>query len=187
MDKFDIWNRALAILPHDRRVAPSNTSTTEYLRCADNWDAARRHVLSAHDWGWATRALSHAHGSACGADWRFTFARPSDALRILGLFDISGRRVKAEAVEGFFRARSPVVEMRYIPDLDDDTIDTWPAHFTEAVAWELARRIAPTIQGKPSRTATEGAARALEAARKIDASETAWNGTGGRTFAEARR
>lgn len=188
MDKYDLWNRALAIIPHDRRVSADRPDTTEHLRCADAWDAARRHVLASHEWGWATRAMGHAHGGAHGADARFTFARPPDALRVVGLFDRDGRRVRADTCAGFFRASSPVVELRYIPDLGDDTVETWPPWFAEAVAYDLARRISPTIKGMSNSRQLETDARAaLEEAKRIDASEVAWSGTDGKTFARARR
>ena len=51
MTKLDIWNAALALLPHDRRVEDENEDTTEALRCRTHYDSARRHVLVSHEWG----------------------------------------------------------------------------------------------------------------------------------------
>jgi hypothetical protein len=194
MTKLDIWNRALALLPHDRRVTEaddaSQTPSTECLRCRDQWDAARVHCLTAHDWGWATRSMAYGPGgNSCAHGSGHVFARPPDALRVVGLFGEDGRRVRATVRDGMFRSDADAAEIRYIPDLDtDDDIEAWPAWFSDAVCWELAKRLAPTILGvQPNRTLADNAALSLAAARHIDAGEVAWSGTDGKTFARARR
>lgn len=190
MTKLEIWNRALALLPHDRRVASEDEQSTEALRCRDQWDAARVHCLAAHDWGWATRSMAYGPGgNECAHGSGHVFARPPDALCVVGLFDRDGRRVRAAVRDGLFRSDADAVEIRYIPDLDtDDDIEAWPAWFAEAVCRELATRLAPTILGvQPNRHLTDSAMLALSEAKRIDAGEVAWSGTDGKTFARARR
>ena len=193
MTKLDIWNRALALLPHDRRVTEaddaSQTPSTECHRCRDQWDAARQSVLAAHDWGWATRSMAYGPGGNDCHGNGHVFARPPDALRVVGLFGEDGRRVRARVRDGMFSSAAEAVEIRWIPDLGEKhDIEAWPPWFAEAVVWELARRIAPTITGAPPPThVADGAALALSEAKRIDAAEVAWSGTDGRTFARARR
>ena len=190
MTKLEIWNRALALLPHDRRVASEDEQSTEALRCRDQWDAARVHCLTAHDWGWATRSMAYGPGgNSCAHGSGHVFARPPDALRVVGLFGEDGRRVRARVRDGMFSSAAEAVEIRWIPDLGEKhDIEAWPPWFAEAVVWELARRIAPTITGAPPPThVADGAALALSEAKRIDAAEVAWSGTDGRTFARARR
>lgn len=191
MTKLDIWNRALAMLPHDRRVLSETEETTEALRCRDAWQASRDYLLATHDWGWATRAQFHVHGAAeaCEGGGRvWVFGRPPGALRVVGVFDGDGRRMRVSVANGVFRAERPAAEVRYIPVMDDSTIPTWPAWFCEAVAADLAIRIAGTILGKAAPRHLESmATKALGEAVRIDAGEVAWSGTDGRTIARARR
>lgn len=185
MTRLDVWNRALALLPHDRRVASEDEESTEAERCREHWDAARRRVLTAREWGWAVRSAPACCG--CAEIGRFFAMRPPEALLVVGLFDRSGRRIAAEAIDGGFRIREPASEIRYVPDEDDP--EAWPFAVREAVAAELAARIAPVMTDNPQRAAQlrQDAVAALEEAGRQDAQETAWSGGDPLAFVHARR
>lgn len=186
MTKVDIWNKALALLPHDIRVQAEDDESTEAMRCREHWDDARRAVLSCHEWGWATEAISTAGcQTTCGTN-QYAYMRPY-SLRVVGTFDKDGRRAKCTVVNGKILTDIPIAEIRIIDDRED--IADWPLWFTDVVTAELAARIAHPITGNPKimESMLGIAAARLATAKTIDASEVAWSGTNGKTYADARR
>lgn len=185
MTTLEIWNAALALLPHDRTVAAEDEDSTEALRCRQHWDAARRYVLGARDWNW----LAREEPGCCGAfgGW----SRPAGALRIVGLVDPSGRRLRCRASDGMLFPVGPdagrAVAVRYVPDCEDPAL--WPPSVAEAVAAELAARLAPVLTDNAQRESAlmALAARRLEDAGESDANETAGDGGDPLAFARARR
>lgn len=185
MTKLDIWNRALALLPHDRPVESEDEESTEALRCRQHWDVARKSVLTAREWGWAAQEAPACCGANATGGW-FCF-RPPEALLVIGLYTLDGRRVASDPVNGGLRAREPFTVVRYIQDEPDP--DRWPPAFQEAVATELAARIAPVMTDNPARSAElrQAALAALEEAGHQDAQETAGDGGDPLVFVHARR
>lgn len=185
MTKLDIWNRALALLPHDRTVAAEDEDSVEAKRCAENWDAARRAVLTAREWGWLVQETPPCYGAGFGEAW--WFERPADAILVIGLCAPDGRRLRADAVNGGLRALEPVAAIRYLPDEEDP--ERWPVGVLDAVSAELAARIAPVLTDNPTRSAElrRDAIAALEEAGRQDAQETAWDGGDPLVFVHARR
>ncbi len=184
--KLDIWNRALAMLPHDIPVGREDEDTTEAARCRQNYDAARRAVLTAREWGWLVRETPACTGCVLGGG-AWMFDRPPDALLVLGLCTPDGRRVRADAVNGGLRALEPVASCRYLPDEEDP--DAWPFAVQEAIVTELAARICPVLTDNPQRTQqlrAESLARLEEAGRQ-DAQQVSWGGGDPLVFARARR
>lgn len=184
MTKLAIWNRALATLPHDRKVEAEGEGSLEEQRCAEVWDAARRAVLTAREWGWAVKAAPACCGAA--AIGGFFAMRPPEALLVLGFFDRSGRRVAAEAINGGFRIKEPAAEIRYIED--DGVVEMWPTAVQDALVAEMAARLAPVMTDNPQRAAQlrQDAIARLEEAGRQDAQETAWSGGDPYRFVHAR-
>lgn len=184
MTKLDIWNHALAALPHDRQVGAEGDGSLEEKRCAEVWDAARRAVLTAREWGWAVMSAP----ACCGASavGGFFAMRPPEALLVVGLFDRTGRRVAAEAINGGFRIQEPASEIRYIEDEEDP--DVWPTAVQDAVVAEMAARLAPVMTDNPQRAMQlrQDAVARLEEAGRQDAQETAWSGGDPYRFVHAR-
>jgi hypothetical protein len=183
--KLDIWNAALALLPHDRRIASESEQSVERERCAEHWDAARRAVLTAREWGWLVRSEPACCGAAHTGGW---FAqRPMGALLVLGFWDSMGNRVGSEPLNGGFRVRGPAREVRYLMDEEDP--EMWPYAVRDAVAAELAARIAPVMTDNPARTQELriSAMARLEEAGRQDAQETATDGGDPFVFVHARR
>lgn len=185
MTTLDLWNTALSLLPHDRRVDSENDDTTEALRCRDHYERARMRVLTSHPWGFLTMA-EPVHG--CETDSRvFAYTRPIGALKVLGLYTRDGRRMEAEAINGALVTRTPAHTVRWLRDEKDP--DKWPAQVQDAVALELAARICPVITANPQREAALKAlaAQALSDAWLTDSEETAYQGTDGKTYLRARQ
>lgn len=185
MTKLDIWNAALALLPHDRPVLDAAEDTVEANRCRDNWDAARRAVLTAREWGWLVTESPGCCTGTWGEGW--LYERPADAVRIIGLCTTDGRRIRADAVNCGLRALEPFAAVRYIPDEPDP--ERWPSPVRDAVVHELAARICPLFTDNPARSAElrQAAVAALEEAGKQDAMETAYDGSDPLVFVHARR
>lgn len=185
MTVLEIWNRALALLPHDIAVASTEEDTTEAARCRQHYEAARKSVLTAREWGWLVRETPSCCGAALGGAW--IHERPADALLVLGLCAPDGRRIKADAVNGGLRAMEPVAACRYLADEEDP--DAWPFAVQEAVVAELAARICPVLTDNPVRSQqlrAEAVAKLEEAGRQ-DAMETAYGGGDPLRFVHARR
>ena len=185
MTALDIWNAALALLPHDRRIAQEDEDSVERVRCEENWDAARHAVLTAREWGWLVRSEPACCGASHTGGW---FAqRPMGAILVLGFWDGMGNRVGSEPLNGGFRVRAPAVEVRYLPDEPDP--EMWPVAVRDAVVAELAARIAPVMTDNPARSAElrQNAMARLEEAGRQDAQETATDGGDPFVFVHARR
>lgn len=185
MTKLDIWNMALACLPHDRRITAEDDGSTEAMRCSDAWDLARLSVITSTNWGFLTREDSlccgHRHHNRL-----FFFPRPASAVKVIGLYDRDGRKVRAHALNGGLSSDERVCSIRYLEDNED--YDSWPPWFLEAVVRELAYRIAGTVTGSLQHSSVhqQNAAIALAKAQKADSSEIRHDGTNGKTFFRAR-
>ena len=169
MTKIDIWNHALAMLPHDIPIGREDEDSTEAKRCRAHYDAARKAVLTAREWGWLARETPACCGAALGGG-AWLHEAPPDALLVLGLVAADGRRIKAQAVNGGLRALEPFAVQ-------------------EAVVAELAARICPVLTDNPQRTQqlrVDALARLEEAGRQ-DAQRTAYGGGDPLVFAHARR
>lgn len=187
MTVLDIWNAALAMLPHDRRIADINEDSTEALRCRDAWDGARKAVITAAEWGCLTRSQAVCGGCFAHSPMgMYEYPRPVGALRVIGLFDYKGRKLQAQAIDGKLVSRYHASFIKYIPDNEDT--ESWSSWFTDAVIAELAARIASTITGSMQQTKVleQKAMVMLSTAKQIDAQEISYGGTDGRTYARAR-
>ncbi|HOR98901.1 MAG TPA: hypothetical protein PLZ74_11070 [Kiritimatiellia bacterium] len=188
MTKLEIWNGALAQLPHDRTVASLTETSTEALRCAQEWEAARVKVLCAHEWGFLRMSVPVCAGVWCGevGGMLYAYPRPTSALRILGLFDAEGRKVRAEVVNGLLVSPEPTASVRFLYDEADPEV--WPSLVQRAVLMELAARLCPviTMNMVNTRVLMERAKMALDDAMLADSSEVEYSGTAGDTYIMAR-
>lgn len=187
MTIVDIWNAALSMLPHDRRVQDATENTTEALRCRDVWDRVRHQLIAKHEWGWLTHTTPLLHGSLCDeSGTEYVYPRPVNAVRMIGLFDKDGRRVQATTIEHKIISNHPTGYVRYLPDCTDPNM--MPPWFRIALTSAMAAELAPLMLGTQTpRRITELNLLNTAEAIKIDASEIEWSGTDGRTFAHARR
>lgn len=182
----DIWNGALAMLPHDRRIESIDEDSTEALRMRDLWDRVRHQVITKHEWGWLTHATPMICGAHCNhATNAFSYPYPQGAIRVIGLFDKDGRRVKCDVANHTIFSPASTASIRYLPDCTD--VEKYPVWFADALVTALAENAAPLFHGASnnSRLVAQSNLRLSEAIR-IDSSEAQWSGTDGRTFAKAR-
>lgn len=187
MTKLDIWNAALAALANDRFLSSSDSTFIEAVHCRREWDAARKHVLSAHEWGWLVEQSPYFDAAAQGDDGRTVIPRPQDAARILGVVGMDGRSLPARSANGMFHVETDgPCAIRYIPDNDEP--ETWPQGFCDAVAMELASRIAVPLKRDAdlAKAAAQWALRALSRAIGVDSGESRASGTAGDKYARSR-
>lgn len=188
MTKLQIWNGALAQLPHDRTVASEDDTSTEALRCSQEWEAARTKVLSAHEWGFLRMSVPVCAGDYCGdvGNALYAYPRPMSAMRILGLYDDEGRKVRAEVVNGMLVSPEPRASLRFLYDEADP--ERWPTLVQRAVLMELAARLCPvvTMNLQNTRALMERAKMALDDAVMSDSSEVEYSGSAGDSYLKAR-
>lgn len=189
MTLLDLYNSALALVPHDIRIASADEGGTEAQRCRENYDGARLAVLAAHPWGFLARESAPGGAAVSPYGVGYRYERPADALLAIGLFDPFGRRASAVRLGREWQSPAPDAVVRYTVDEPDPA--AWPAPVAEAVRHELASRLAAVLSGNAQRVA-ELHARALELAEQaweLDQAETygiGTPGTDGLAFVRAR-
>lgn len=185
MTVLEIWNGALSLLPHDRRIKDINEDSTEALRCRDAWDRVRKQLIAKHEWGWLVCSTPCINGAKCDdSEATYRYPYPS-AVRVLGLFDASGRRVKAEVVNHAIVSPEPKGYIRYLPD--EDNANRYPPWFADALVSLLAETLMPMFHNASNNSRLQVLSQKLiSEAIRIDSSEVQWSGTDGKTFAKAR-
>lgn len=192
MEKLDIFNKALGMIGHDRAIADGDTTSAEYLRCEREWDGARLSVLTASDDGWnwlvmETPLIQGAETSDAESNlYEWSYDRPDDAIRLLGVLDGFNRRVDYRIANGVIYTDKDEVKFRYMADNEDP--DDWPPPLQEAITSELASRIALPMTSNPKmvQAMKQLALAALAEALKQDAKEMRRGGTAGTRYADSR-
>jgi len=148
--KIDICNMALAHLGK-----PSITSLTdgspEARTCARLYDGARRASLVRSPWTFArrTRALSVVADNPLSDFWSTRYDLPKDMLKIHRLLedpsDPMGNHlpIASYVEEGSVFANTEGLYLLFI--VDSEQTQRWSALFDDAVALQLAARMAPTL------------------------------------------
>lgn len=189
METVDIYNKALAAIGLTRFLSLATSTFPEAVHCRREWEAARKTVLGAHDWGWLAEDTPYCAGEPCydNSDSKptYTYPRP-DCIMIAAVMDADGRRVKWTPVNQLIKSSVAVARIRYVPD--SEVIDDWPIPVQDAVAYELASRIAfPLLQDANIMKAMKALAVAhLSSAMTKDSAEVRFGGTNGRKYADAR-
>ncbi len=194
MTAIDIFNRALGLIGHDREVPDGDdtaeTPSTEYLRCNREWDGARLAVLSAHPWNFLMEATPITEGAETtediSDDLLYEYDRPDDVLRIVRVTDGTHRTVDYRVAGGKIYCSIDEIIIEYTEDEEDP--DNWPHFIADAVAAELASRIAlPMSANARMVEATKGLAiKYLYDAMLQDAREMNRGGTHGSRYADSR-
>lgn len=187
MTKLDLWNFALAQIPHDKRVLAEDEQSIEAERCRMFWDVSRVKVLSIHNWTFATRRVDCAaglHVTALGHS--FTYPRPSDALKVIGIFDARGRQINCSGYNGMLYADEAFARLKYIVDIEEPS--DMPLLVQIAIGWDLAVQIAPLITGGGVRIRqiAQQAQNALADAKLTDTESVQGGGQPDTHYADAR-
>lgn len=186
MTETDLCNLALGFLGHDRVIEDLADGSSEAARCALFLPGARRAVMAAHDWGFLMLQTPLAKGAAAPDGLHYVYMRPFEALRVCGLYNADGDPVSFAYVNGVLLSAAPEAAVAYT--LDNDMPDDWPPKVQDAVAWELAARLAGPLTGKTSavQMARQAAGAYLRDARAADSNETRDRGEPGNRYADAR-
>lgn len=188
MTKLELWNFALGCIPHGHRIVSDEENSTEADYCRMFWDAARMKVLSTHNWTFATRSMECAgglHRGVNGVHW--VFPMPEGAVKVVGVFDQTGRQIEANGLDGLLVSHEPMGELRYVIDIEDPS--SMPYLVQVAIAWDLAAQIAPLITsgGIRLRQIAQQAAIALGDARQADTGAVEGGGYSSTHYADSRR
>jgi hypothetical protein len=188
MTQLQIFNGALAALANDRYLSSTDSTFAEGVHLRREWDAARRMVLAAAEWGWLVEQTPYCD-SLDQSTGKTVVPRPDGVLRIIGIVDRDGRALKARAANGMFHvdADGKPVAVRYLPDLDEP--ETWPFYIADAVIFTLAARVALPFKRDVNlaQALMNESLRAIIRAKSIDASEARASGTAGDKYVRARQ
>jgi len=154
-----------------RRLVPETgaaLSANEVI-CAEKYDLARRTVLRAHAWNFASRE-THAcpspwHGNYYGGVQAWRFKVPAGCVRVVRCEGWAFRVIGDWVV-----TRSQVQSVEYTEDVED--LRAWDPITYRALAARLAADIADAVCGSGARDRAEAVyTGALESAKKQDARE----------------
>ncbi len=189
MEIVDIYNKALAAVGCTRFLSSPDATFAEAVHCRREWEAARLTVLGGHEWGWLAEEVPYCDGTLIESDdgpTYYQYARPATAIAITAVMDVNELRVKWHAANSVIYSQTDVAKIRYVPD--STTIDDWPIPVQDAVALELAARIAfPLKQDKRLAQAVRKEADvAFAEAVKRDSKEVRYGGTAGNRYINSR-
>lgn len=186
MTILDICNMALSSLGHERRVTDLAAQTKEALLCSTWHAAARQSVLGAAFWAGLSRVTPEQDGEPDGASWRYPAPCRGAALRLEASAP-DGTPADIVAADGLSLLLAvPRASFRFMPDSEDP--EAWPHAVRDAVAAELAARVAWPLTGQRTAAAqaAETARDALSRARAESGNLTRRHGTAN-PYADARR
>ncbi len=185
MTTLDICNMALSMLGHERRVTDLAAQTKEAALCSTWINAARQSVLGAAFWAGLARLSPEMDGEADGAFFRYPAPCRGRALRLEARAP-DGSPADIAASDGrSLLLGIPRASFRTMPDCEDP--EEWPPAVRDAVAAELAARVAYALTGQRNTAADarEAARGALSRARADAANLTRRHGERNR-YADAR-
>lgn len=148
MTKVDICNMALAHLGQ----APINATTDQNeraRRCALFYPVALDKLLKCHPWRFAdtTAQLATVDASRIPPPYKYAYARPANALQINKVFNETPGQFKffeaSDATGRMLVTYEPVTYVNYTRKETDTNL--FDAAFVEALSWELAHQLAPTL------------------------------------------
>jgi hypothetical protein len=178
--QVEICNAALTHLGAKTLVTSLAENSKEAQRLAAVWNSARDKLLTAHRWGFARRqiALALAAGASV-AGWEYVYALPSDCLDARELYHASlapaphAFALSANADDSglWLLTDTPEAELVYTARIE--TVTRYPAPFAEALAWELADRVAMPLTAdlQLKQLAAAQARIALDWAKAADANQ----------------
>ncbi len=178
-----VCNLALTALGHEAVSSLDERSKAAGL-CRLHLATARRELLEAHNWAFATAVADLAQlASPPPSHWALAYRRPPDCLKARALQD--GAPFEA-AGDMIFTDREKA-RLTYTRDVHEAAL--FPPSFVRALSFLLASLLAvPLMQSQRlERSMTERCAALLEAAREADADQGAPAGDEHVAWVEARR
>ncbi len=158
MNRYDICNMALLNIGSTRPIASFTENSTEAQACGRVYDTAKKTVLAAYPWKFATHtaALTVATTDVNGVETEMTsnkfahvYEYPADAVRILsiGTADDVGKHPQAYEVlnisENTMQSKyiATNVQDAYVEYIIDAYEEILSSQFIEALSWKISSMI----------------------------------------------
>ncbi len=200
MNKTQICNMALANIGSTNTIASIDDGSNEANVLKGQWDAAVDHLLEAHEWTFATVRRALSLSGIAPDEWAYSYALPSDCLTPLWVQDSLKTRLPDKQIKFKVEVDPDPEQRRRLLFTDQGeavlvfvyrVVETgrWTQHFTDALAWYLAMKIAPAF-AKKRETFMDAAKMyytSLNEARAHDANSYPANPPDSTPFIEARR
>lgn len=148
-----IWNAALSHAGHDEFVSAPTEATKAARLCALHYPDALTSLLAVHDWKFARKtAMLSLSATAAPERWVFRYALPADCVAPRALDDLKRVRPNDEALPWELEGRDLLTDWpgaSLIYTQKSDVPAHYPQHFADALAWELAARVAMALTKSP--------------------------------------
>ena len=94
-DQLTIWNQALSLLG-ERPIAALDSDGPASRILELHWATVRDSLLRGHRWNFARKRATLTAGTAPAFGWSYSYALPSDCLRVLELNGIQAAMTDAD-------------------------------------------------------------------------------------------
>ena len=177
-NEVEICNMALDALGKPPILTMSE-STEEATRCVRNYDTARLTVLSESPWTFARKRAYLALRMINPQEevWPYVYDRPSDCVMLHAVLPASERYQRYKAFNPYELMGVDIYTdcgtAQAVYSIDHTAVDKWSMRFADAVAANLAMRLAPSLVRRDSdfRRLSEVYAAALARAIEFDAAQ----------------
>lgn len=148
-----ICNRALSTYLRDSTITSLTDGSPAAAQCALHYEPALRALLARHPWHWARRRVALAQLVNDNTAWTYKYAMPPDSLRIVWVNTASEAR-EALRTGDVIDTEREISGGAIYSDVEgavasfvayQDSSADYPALFADALAAELASRIAMPI------------------------------------------
>ena len=146
MTRLELYNLALMKAGVSDLIQAMDETSAEQLACRTFFDVSRNHVLMAAVWRFAVKRFTADATATDERPFRYRVSLPADFLKIASVS--FAPCVARDSVWTVCEdSGQPVLMATARPDAvayvyDHDAVERWPAHFANAVASDLAYRIA---------------------------------------------
>ncbi len=172
----DICNLALSHIGSDAvvtAISPPDGSV-EAGYCARFYPLARKVMLSATNWSFATKRVALAEVTNPSSIWLYAYAQPADCLKPVHIFKAGADEedsAEFEVENSIILTNEPDAVMKYTRDVTDTTKYIEP--FVSALSWMLASYLAgPILKGSAGVNAAGALLeRAMQEARAAGAND----------------
>jgi hypothetical protein len=153
----DVVNNALTRIGYSERINNMREGTRAARAAVLIYAQTRDELLRDGDWGFAQATIAAVpSGQAAPGQWSVSYAYPADCLKVRNLISAAYLTDKSDPLPILFEVASNVAVGRviltdeasamlvYTAQIIDPT--RWDALFADALAAELARRLAPALE-----------------------------------------
>lgn len=145
MNQTEIANLALRKIGQ-ARIVDFNATSNEAELIRDSWTNARQTSLRAAPWNFALKQAQLTASSTTPLfHWRFSYPLPADYMRLVSNNGIlAGTKLPCwEVASGAVFSNESKADIVYVRDEENTSL--WDSQFCEAIAFQLAAMIAPSL------------------------------------------